>query len=122
MMKSLLLTSAFAGLMAMAPAVPSAEAKTNVIVRFDVGVPYYAYQTGPDYVYRRGYGWYRPVRRPVYGNRLSCQEAGRIVRRNGYYNVYARECGGSTYTFTGFRNGRRFVVYVNARSGAVWRG
>lgn len=119
MIKQLAFAAAFAGLLALAP---SAEAKTNVIVRFDVGVPYYAYQNGPDYLYRPGWGWYRPVNRPGYGNRMSCRQAARIVRRNGYYNVVARECGGGTYTFSGFRNGRRFLLFVNSRSGALWRG
>jgi hypothetical protein len=118
MMKSFLLTAAFAGFLAVAP---SAQAKTNVDVQLYLGLPHYTYQVAPDYVYRRGHGWYRPGR-PVYRNRLSCGEARRIVRRHGYYDVYARECGGSTYTFVGFRNGRRHVLFVNSRSGAMWRG
>ncbi len=38
-----------------------AEAKTSVHVY--LGVPYYDYRVGPDYLYDRGRGWYRPVNR-----------------------------------------------------------
>lgn len=122
MMKPFVLAAAVAGILALAP---MPQAKADVDVRLYLGVPHYGYQAGPDYVYRRGYGWYRPAnrvdrRRP--GNRISCRQASRIVQRNGYRNVSARECGGRTYTFAGTRNGRRFVIYVNSSSGAMWRG
>ena len=49
-------------------------------------------------------------------------EAKRIVRNNGFRNVATRECDGRTYTFTANRNGHRILVFVNSRTGAVWRG
>ena len=96
----------------------AAEARVNFDIYF--GVPFYTDQVGPDYRYRNGYGWYRE--QPRRDARLSCQQARRVVRNQGFRNVSARECRGSTYTFAATRNGRRIVVYVNARSGAVWRG
>lgn len=95
----------------------SAEAKTQVNIY--LGVPHYGYQVGPDYVYRKGHGWYRPDRRV---NRLSCGEARRIVRNRGFHNIEPRNCSGSTYVFRAMRNHRVMLVYVNARTGAVWRG
>jgi hypothetical protein len=94
-----------------------AEASPNV--KTYLGVPYYGYQVGPDYVYRKAYGWYRPGR---HLDRLSCGEARRIVSNRGYRNIVARNCNGGTYVFRAVRNNRIAIVYVNARTGAVWRG
>ena len=98
-------------------AVNGAEAKTQVNIY--LGVPHYSYQVGPDYVFRKGHGWYRPGR---HMNRLSCNEARRIVRNRGYNNIVARNCSGGTYVFRAVRNHRVAIIYVNARTGAVWRG
>lgn len=97
--------------------VTGAEAKPKVTIY--LGVPHYGYQVGPDYVYRKGHGWYRPGNK---FNRLSCGEARRIVRNRGYYNIQARNCSGGTYVFRAVRNNRAAIVYVNAKTGAVWRG
>jgi hypothetical protein len=97
--------------------VNAAEAGTNV--KIYLGMPHYGYQVGPDYVYRKGHGWYRPAR---HFNRLSCGEARRIVRGRGYRNIVARNCSGRTYVFRAVRNNRVTIVYVNARTGAVWLG
>jgi hypothetical protein len=64
--------------------------------------------------YDNGYG---------YGNgRLSCGEARARVRHSGFRNVSTIECNGRTYTFEATRRGRDVTVYVNSRTGAVWRG
>ncbi|MGE0005786.1 MAG: hypothetical protein AB7S92_09355 [Parvibaculaceae bacterium] len=91
----------------------AAEAKTKVNIY--LGLPHYSYQVGPDYVYRKGHGWYRPAR-------MSCSQARRLVAKHGYRNVVARNCNGATYVFRGVRNHRAAVIYVNARTGKVWRG
>ena len=93
-----------------------AEAK----VKFQIylGEPYYNYRVGPDYRYYEGRGCYRPKHR----SNISCGEARRIVRNKGFRNVATRECNGRTYTFTATRKGNRILVYVNSRTGAVWRG
>ncbi len=61
---------------------------------------------------------------PGYYNRgrLSCGEARRIVRNNGFRNVETIECNGRTYTFEATRRGRDVTVYVNSRNGRIWRG
>ena len=120
-MKSIILASAFAAALAMGLPV-AAEAKTNVQIY--LGMPHYGYQVGPDYRYRDGYGWYRPM--GYYGDynrgRLSCGEARRIVRNNGFRNVATIECNGRTYTFEATRRGRDVTVFVNSRNGRIWRG
>ena len=144
-MKNLLTTSALAVSLVVGMATAS-EAKTKVHIYF--GVPHYSYQVGPEYRYRNGYGWYNPgggyydesyngvysdgprlydgpryrMREHSYGNRISCGEARGIVRSSGFRNVSAVECDGRTYTFRAMRRGNQVMVYVNARTGAVWRG
>ncbi len=113
-MKKVLLASAFAVTMALGVST-SAEAKSDF--RIYLGIPHFSFQVGPDYRYRNGYGWYKP--RPLF--RLSCLEAKREVRRNGFRNVSTVECNGKTYTFRATRNGDRQNVYVNSRTGVVWR-
>jgi hypothetical protein len=102
-----------------------AEAKTNF--NLYLGVPYYDYQVGPEYRFNQRYGWYDPgfndrYSRPRYRSNISCGEARGIVRSNGFRNVVARDCSGRTYTFNATKNNRRVVIYVNSRTGAVWRG
>jgi hypothetical protein len=96
-----------------------AEAKTTF--NLYLGTPYYDRQIGPDYEYYPDRGWYRPNLRPGYYQRISCNEARDIVRDRGYRNVIAQDCVGKTFTFTGRRNGQRFTLYVNARTGSVSR-
>ena len=116
-MKKLLIALAVAASVAFGlGGMSGAEAKT---VNIYLGIPHYSYQVGPDFVYRKGHGWYRPGRN---FNRLSCGQARGIVDRNGYNNVVPRNCSGQTYTFRAMRNNRLFLVYVNARTGAIWRG
>jgi hypothetical protein len=54
--------------------------------------------------------------------RLSCGEARSKVLHSGFRNVSTIECNGTTYTFKARRGDHRVIVYVNSRSGAVWRG
>ena len=116
-MKKIVLASVFAAALAMG--VPlAAQADTNF--RVYLGVPHYGYQVGPDYRYRDGYGWYRPV--GIYRGRLSGGEARRVVRNRGFRNVVTIECNGRTYTFEATRRGRDVTVFVDSRTGAVRRG
>ncbi len=102
-----------------------AEAKTRVNVYF--GAPVYDYQVGPGYIYNPNYGWYDSRYRDRFQNRypmrvgLSCNAARNAVRDRGFRNVAVIECQGRTYTFEASRRGNRFPVYVNSRTGAVWR-
>lgn len=92
-----------------------AEAKITIYL----GESYYDQRMGPDYRYYEGRGWYRPNKHRA---NISCGQAKRIVRNKGYRNVSTRECEGRTYTFAAKRNGHRILVYINSRTGAVWRG
>lgn len=113
-MKKILLAAALAVGFAVTGPLP---ANADVNVRIHLGVPHYTYQVGPDYVYRKNYGWYRGK-----GSRISCDRARSIVRNSGYRNVDRVECGGATYTFRATRNGKRQLIYVNSRTGGMWRG
>jgi hypothetical protein len=118
-MKKLFLALAFAG--SIAVGLPyTANAKTVVHVYF--GYPHYSYRVGPGYVYRPGYGWYYPGYRRNAVGKLTCYQAMLRVRNSGYHNISTVECGGSTYTFRATHNGNRRTIFVNSRSGAVWRG
>ncbi len=120
-MKGFFLATAAAVTLAFAMPV-AADAKTNVQIYF--GVPHYSYQVGPDYRFREGYGWYRysGYNNEFNRGRLSCGEARRIVRNNGFRNVATIECQGRTYTFEATRRGRDVTVFVNSRNGRIWRG
>ena len=119
-MKSFFLTTAIAATLAFAmPTAASADTK----VKLYLGVPHYGYQVGPDYRFRNGYGWYRySGYNNDFNRRVSCGEARRIVRNNGFRNVNTIECNGRTYTFEATRRGRDVTVFVNSRNGRIWRG
>ena len=112
MFKLLVATVLAAGVVLSVPL--ESRAATNV--KIYLGVPHYSYRVAPDYVYRKGQGWYRPVRA-----RISCERGRNIVRNQGFRNVDRVECSGPTYTYRATRNGKRLSVYVNSRTGGVWR-
>ena len=95
----------------------------NVGFSIYFGIPFYSYRVGPGWRYYDGYGWYDYRRYGTFRhNRLSCREARRLVDRQ-YNRVRVRECNGRTYTFRAeTRRGARVTVYVNSRTGAMWRG
>ena len=112
----------FAGVALFAGLSTAADAKITIYF----GKPYHSYQYGPDYRFYEGRGWYQYQPgyqyQPVVRGRISCNEARRIVRQNGFRNVSTRECNGRTYTFTAMRRGDRVLVFVDSRNGNVWRG
>jgi hypothetical protein len=119
MYKSALAALLLLPLLALSPE----PADAHATVRVYLGIPYYTYRVNRSYVYRSGYGWYYPRRGYAYGlavGRLSCGQAARIVDR-GYSRVSAIDCSGRTYAFRASRNGNRYTVYVNSRTGAMWR-
>jgi hypothetical protein len=118
-MKTSILVAAAAAITLLLGTPGPASADTKV--RIYLGVPHYSYRVAPDYRYRSGYGWYRP-RAVVAPGKMSCGAARDRVRGNGYRNVSTVECGGTTFTFTATRNGKRVKVFVNSRTGGVWRG
>jgi hypothetical protein len=123
MFRSLLVAGGIAlSAFAMAPA---AEAHSRSGVSIHFGIPFYSYRVGPGWRYYDGYGWYDYGRHGEFRghrNRLTCNQARRLVDRR-YNRVKVRECNGRTYTFRAVtRNGNRVTVYVNSRTGAMWRG
>lgn len=100
-----------AGIGAMAA---TAEAKTNVHIGIGVGTPGYYYDPVPEPYYGGGYYAGPPVVR-----RVSCAYGADMVRDRGFRRVRARDCSGRTYSYIGWRGGWRYIVYVNARNGAV---
>ncbi len=108
-MKKIVFASAFAAALAVGfPMAAQADSNVkNYMDRHEIGDPYGCYDC------TRPWGYYR--------GRMSCGEAKARVRYSGYRNVDIIECGGSTYTFEGTRNGHDVKVFVNARTGAVWR-
>ena len=125
MLKSLIVAGSIA-LGVLGGVAVTAPAQADVRVYF--GVPFHPYQVGPGWRYYDGYGWYDYGRygafRPYnnyYGRKLTCNQARRMVDRNGYSKVEARDCQGRTYSFRASRNGKRHTVYVNAFTGDMWR-
>ncbi len=71
--------------------------------------PHYTYRVAPDYVFRKAMAG--TARAPRFLPR-----ARNIVRNQGFRNVDRVECNGATYTFRGTRGGKRYAIYVNART------
>jgi hypothetical protein len=119
-MKNLFLATAAAATMMLAMPLAADAAKVKIYL----GVPHYSYQVGPDYRFREGYGWYQysDYNDGFNRGRLSCGEARRIVRNNGFRNVATIECNGRMYTFEATRHGRDVTVFVNSRNGRISRG
>lgn len=119
-MKSALFALAFSIPLALSLTPQTAEAHSDVSVRIFFGQPFYAYRAGPDYVYRPGWGWHR--RSAAIRDKLSCAEARNLARQRGFNIVSTRECKGTTYTFRARYKGQSRLIYVNSRTGGVWRG
>jgi hypothetical protein len=119
-MKSVFFALALSIPLALSLTPRAAEAHSDVSVRFFFGQPFYTYRVGPDYVYRPGWGWHR--RGVAIRDKLSCSEARKLAERKGYNIVSTRECKGTTYTFRTRHKGQSRLIYVNSRTGGVWRG
>jgi len=121
--------------------IENAEAKTRVHI--GVGVGGYGYG-GPYYGPGYGYGGYGPYYGPGYygpgyynprpyygghyaprrayrGRRISCKRAKRIVRNHGYHRVRARDCRGKTYSFSGRKRGRTYIIKLRSRTGRIFK-
>ena len=96
-MKRTFLALAVAAPLALSLASPAARADTDVGVRPHFGEHYYEHRVGPDYIYRKGYGWYRSHGEML--QRLTCGETRSIARKRGYGNISVRDCHGTTYVF-----------------------
>lgn len=93
MIRKLFMASAL-GLAVLTQMPGSAEARTDV-----------------DIVINLGYGGF-------YGRNISCATGRRLVERR-FNLVRARDCRGSSYVYTGRRNGKWFYIVVDARRGVI---
>ena len=53
-------------------------------------------------------------------DRVNCGQARYEVAVRGFTKVVTKNCAGSTYRFTGNRNGIRYNISVSARTGHLW--
>lgn len=58
-----------------------------------------------------------PVRRAA----MSCTEARRMIRADGYHDVVVRDCRTPTYRFNAMRHGRPVVLWFDSRTGHLRR-
>ncbi len=109
--KSLIAAAAVAvSLTALAP-VQQAQAKVNVDINLGLGGGYYpGYGGGYDYGYDGGY---YPVVEPYYDSGISCNRGKNIVRRSGFRNVHAIDCGAPVYQYKAWKFGSPYKVRVN---------
>ena len=107
--KSLIAAAAVAvSLTALAP-VQQAQAKVNVDINLGLGGEYY-----PGYGGGYGYdGGYYPVVEPYYDSGISCNRGKNIVRRSGFRNVHAIDCGAPVYQYKAWKFGNPYKVRVN---------
>ena len=97
----------------------AADAKTNINIGIGIGGPIYA---DPDYGYPPPPPVYYYDRQPVYyyeRRGISCGQAARSLRHNGYRHIEPQDCSGRRYSFIAWRNGRPYIVSVSSRSGRI---
>jgi hypothetical protein len=64
-------------------------------------------------------GYYRPPPPAYYPIGISCSDARRIVRNEGFHRVRAIDCEGRRYQFRASYRGRPVIVIVSSRSGRI---
>ena len=98
---------AIAAALAITAAFPAAqaEAKTNVDINVGLGIGGF----GP------GYGYYDTGYDDEDGpSFVSCGQARKVVRWNGFQNVKALDCSAPSYRFSGWRGGEKYTIKVNS--------
>ncbi|MDN2566011.1 hypothetical protein N1F89_07245 [Aquibium sp. A9E412] len=65
------------------------------------------------------YRWDPP--RYEYRDRITCNEGRRILRYNGFVRIRALDCDGTRYAFRAVRDGRSYIVTLNAWTGEILR-
>jgi hypothetical protein len=53
------------------------------------------------------------------GGRISCRQGARIVANAGFRRVSPLSCGGSQYSYRGFRRDNMFRITVRSRNGRI---
>lgn len=91
--------------------VQMAEAKTNVDVNIGIGVGGGYYDPGyydPAFIGSvEDYDHFEP------DEAVTCWQARKIVRLNGFRNISLLDCEGPNYKFAAWRNGVRYKIRVN---------
>jgi hypothetical protein len=93
-----------------------AQAKTHIDIGIGLGFGGWGGGYGDGYGGGYGGGYV-----PVYGggyDGISCWKAKKIVQYNGFYNVYATDCGGYIMRFKAKKYGDWYRVKVN-RNGSI---
>jgi hypothetical protein len=108
--KSLIAVAAVAASMTFLA--PANEAKAGG-VDIDVNLGIGGFHPGYGYGYGHGYGYGYPVY-DDYDYGISCSKGRKIVRRNGFRNVTAIDCHGSTYQYKAWKHGNPYKVRVNS--------
>ncbi len=104
MLTKSLITAAVLSIAALLPAT-EAQAKSNINLSIGLGVG----------------GYYGPGYDPYYGagvavdfGGVSCSQARKIVKSEGFYNVNSIDCSAPTYNFTAWHAGDKYKVRVNS--------
>lgn len=81
---------------------------------------YYVYQPQSDNYAENHGGIFNayPVQ-PARG--YSCNAAEEALEDRGYRNISVKDCDGGRYDFTASKNGRRYYITFNARTGRIRR-
>lgn len=58
---------------------------------------------------------------PPVARRLTCRQAQRVLRNQGYSRIRTRDCRGRNYTFEANRGGQRFNIRMRAANGRIYR-
>ena len=104
--KSLIAIAATAFTLTALP-LQQAEA-SNVDINVGIGIGGYI---GPGYVG----GYVGTGYHDDYGpSAVSCSQARKIVRWNGFNNVKSLDCSAPSYRFSGWRGGERYKIRVNS--------
>lgn len=124
-LKSLFAAGTLASALAFALPAPAAQADVSVGIGLGVYPPVVAGWNGGGYEgggyggggyggggYGGGYGGWHP---PVYDRYVSCRDGRRILWRAGYSGIEVQSCNRGFYRYTAWRNGRHYLVAVDAR-------
>ncbi len=102
--KSLIAAAAIATTMTLT--LPASQAQAGVDINIGIGVG------GIPGYYNPGYPVYNPGY-PKYKYSISCGKGRNIVDNHGFNFVKAVDCKLPGYKYTGWKNGKKYVVSVN---------
>jgi hypothetical protein len=98
-----------AAALALTIALPGGEAQAKTDVDINVGIGFGGF-IDPGY----GYGYagvgYDHDYAPDY---VSCSQARKVVRWNGFKGVKALDCSAPSYRFSGWKSGKKYSIKVN---------